>query len=278
MYKKKNEVKIKKNNSWRTMIIVIGIYIILSIIIPIIFKYCIFENPELSNLTNSEWAGFLGSYAGGILGGLGTLIAMWYTVKTSLNIQKENNDAMNIQLQSDIQRRDKESREKFANEIANHLGVYITDISKYYYANIELEKLEERKEHVAERLSEQEEEEHTFDIHFETMQSYVPMTSKNRVIPEKNRTERAYVDILHEERRIKEMAIRVKANEEYFIMQTLLKNIPTADNLCAELNEMQNRVRDENVELTEKWVEKEKDLLMWNYSEFRKTYIDKSEE
>ena len=89
-----------------------------------------------------------------------TLIAMWYTVKTSLNIQKENNDAMNIQLQSDIQRRDKESREKFANEIANHLGVYITDISKYYYANIELEKLEERKEHVAERLSEQEEEEH----------------------------------------------------------------------------------------------------------------------
>ena len=116
------------------MIIVIGIYIILSIIIPIIFKYCIFENPELSNLTNSEWAGFLGSYAGGILGGLGTLIAMWYTVKTSLNIQKENNDAMNIQLQSDIQRRDKESREKFANEIANHLGVYITDISKYYYA------------------------------------------------------------------------------------------------------------------------------------------------
>ena len=41
---------------------------------------------------------------------------------------------------------------------------------------------------------------------------------------------------------------------------------------------MQNRVRDENVELTEKWVEKEKDLLMWNYSEFRKTYIDKSEE
>ncbi|SCI89392.1 Uncharacterised protein [uncultured Clostridium sp.] len=260
------------------MIIVIGIYIILSIIIPIIFKYCIFENPELSNLTNSEWAGFLGSYAGGILGGLGTLIAMWYTVKTSLNIQKENNDAMNIQLQSDIQRRDKESREKFANEIANHLGVYITDISKYYYANIELEKLEERKEHVAERLSEQEEEEHTFDIHFEILQSYVPMTSKNRVIPEKNRTERAYVDILHEERRIKEMAIRVKANEEYFIMQTLLKNIPTADNLCAELNEMQNRVRDENVELTEKWVEKEKDLLMWNYSEFRKTYIDKSEE
>ena len=74
------------------------------------------------------------------------------------------------------------------------------------------------------------------------------------------------------------MAIRVKANEEYFIMQTLLKNIQTADNLCAELNEMQNRVRDENVELTEKWVEKEKDLLMWNYSEFRKTYIDKSEE
>ncbi|SCI00836.1 Uncharacterised protein [uncultured Clostridium sp.] len=260
------------------MIIVIGIYIILSIIIPIIFKYCIFENPELSNLTNSEWAGFLGSYAGGILGGLGTLIAMWYTVKTSLNIQKENNDAMNIQLQSDIQRRDKESREKFANEIANHLGVYITDISKYYYANIELERLEERKEHVAERLSEQEEEEHTFDIHFEILQSYAPMTSKNRVIPEKNRTERAYVDILHEERRIKEMAIRVKANEEYFIMQTLLKNIPTADNLCAELNEMQNRVRDENVELTEKWVEKEKDLLMWNYSEFRKTYIDKSEE
>lgn len=69
---------------------IIVIYIIASIAIPWIFKWLIFENPALSLLTNNEWAGFLGSYAGGILGGLGTLISVFFTIKSSFDMQREN--------------------------------------------------------------------------------------------------------------------------------------------------------------------------------------------
>lgn len=44
----------------------------------------------LSNLNNAEWASFLGSYVGGILGGLGTLIAVFITVKDSKESQLKN--------------------------------------------------------------------------------------------------------------------------------------------------------------------------------------------
>ncbi len=41
-------------------------------------------------MSNDGWAGFLGSYVGGVLGGLGTLIAMYVTMKHSIEIQAEN--------------------------------------------------------------------------------------------------------------------------------------------------------------------------------------------
>ena len=82
MLDKKKTIKMTK------MIIII--YTTVGIILPFIFKYVIFESTTFSNLSNNEWAGFLGSYVGGILGGLGTLISVFITVKDSRDMQIEN--------------------------------------------------------------------------------------------------------------------------------------------------------------------------------------------
>lgn len=42
--------------------------------------------------SNSEWAGFLGSYLGGIFGGAATLLAIYFTTKETRRIERENHD------------------------------------------------------------------------------------------------------------------------------------------------------------------------------------------
>lgn len=70
--------------------IIICTYVLIGVALPFVFKYMIFENNTFSKLNNAEWASFLGSYVGGILGGLGTLIAVFITVKDSKEAQLKN--------------------------------------------------------------------------------------------------------------------------------------------------------------------------------------------
>lgn len=190
------------NHSYRRIIIaIIAIYIIIAFILPFIFKFTIFDGSSVartggnsavvennresttkadvdhttitvpSPLTNNEWAGFLGSYVGGILGGLGTLIAVYITVKSSQDIQekdkKDADDRLATQnrahqkefaehrkeIEDEIKRRNKErqedyeesrrsERKAFVNDVAKELGVYITHISNYEYSGRESFRLE----------------------------------------------------------------------------------------------------------------------------------------
>ena len=125
---------------------IIIIYTTVGVILPFIFKYVIFESTTFSNLSNSEWAGFLGSYVGGILGGLGTLISVFVTVKDSRDMQIENKKDTDKKILDDKAEREKERKEdkileaqrerrQFADDVAVYVGKYITHISKYFYAS-----------------------------------------------------------------------------------------------------------------------------------------------
>lgn len=138
MLDKKKTIKMTK------MIIII--YTTVGVILPFIFKYVIFESTTFSNLSNSEWAGFLGSYVGGILGGLGTLISVFVTVKDSRDMQIENKKDTDKKILDDKAEREKERKEdkileaqrerrQFADDVAVYVGKYITHISKYFYAS-----------------------------------------------------------------------------------------------------------------------------------------------
>lgn len=74
-------------------IIISSIFIILllSILVPIFLDKYIWSNNTPSALNNSDWSSFLGSFLGGIIGSIGTLIAVCVTTLDTRYIQKDNN-------------------------------------------------------------------------------------------------------------------------------------------------------------------------------------------
>lgn len=81
----------------------------------------VFGNQEPSSITNGEWSGFLGSFIGGIVSGIGTLLAVYITTRQTREIQ---NYSIN---QTEIER-----RKKFTDEIALLVSDYVTDSDIFY--------------------------------------------------------------------------------------------------------------------------------------------------
>lgn len=74
--------------------IVLGIlFVVLVFGIPLVMDKCIIGNNYKSNISNSDWVSFLGSYLGAILGGLFALIAIYitYNQNNKLHIENANN-------------------------------------------------------------------------------------------------------------------------------------------------------------------------------------------
>lgn len=72
----------------RFIFITIGL-IISCVILPLGIDRFVFGNSIESNLTNAEWAGFLGSYIGGIATILAVIITIWFTTKENEEKQKQ---------------------------------------------------------------------------------------------------------------------------------------------------------------------------------------------
>lgn len=254
--------KKSKSVNMKKVIWIIILYALISIVLPIIFNYFIFENSEISNLSNNEWAGFLGSYVGGILGGLGTLIAMWYTVRTSLEIQRENKYDTDFQMQEELKRRDEEyvrdkkdreiirlteqanaekrDREVFANSVASHLGVYISQISKYHFAGLEAESLQNAVIDAKKRLEETSKRIKESDTSLSPLALFTGYESQNHPSYQEAKTEaeRNYNEALQNQKDNSVWGNRLKANEEYFIMNALLSDICEAQVFLTKLKEL----------------------------------------
>lgn len=78
-----------KNLSNKEKIIII-LFTPVCIIIPWIMDWSIFGNDVKSNLDNGQWSGFLGSYAGGIISGIATLLAVVISLNISRKVQTDS--------------------------------------------------------------------------------------------------------------------------------------------------------------------------------------------
>ena len=74
---------------YRIIIITIFIMILISIFIPIFLDIFIWGNKIPSNISNSDWSGFLGSFLGGILGSIGSLIGIYITIFETRSAQQK---------------------------------------------------------------------------------------------------------------------------------------------------------------------------------------------
>lgn len=107
-----NNNEISKNDISHNLpkiLIVISVCTLLTPFILYLLFLCLRLFPAAPELGNSEWLGFIGSYVGGCIGGIATLLAVYYTIKQSTEANKisfqQNNDVnmKNIQRQIDFE-------------------------------------------------------------------------------------------------------------------------------------------------------------------------------
>lgn len=98
-------IKIKnilKKIGWGLLVLFV---LIMILVIPIGLGWLIPIKNKIPNFSDSnDWIGFFGSYVGSILGGLCTLVVMYFTRKDTRDIQKEN-----LKMQNKIINQEKEN-------------------------------------------------------------------------------------------------------------------------------------------------------------------------
>lgn len=270
--------------------IIIGIYVLIGVALPFIFKYVIFESNQFSNLNNAEWAGFLGSYVGGVLGGLGTLIAVFITVKDSKEAQIKNEQDASKRIEEDRKERNRERDEdklqeimkeknRFAISIAEYIGKYITHISKYYYANLYAEGSQEEYLCARKKLIETETE---IDKIYEKIngvdsssEEFIQLElKKNQLLDKKQKLQREYEEKKYNDQKNREEGNRTVANECFFTLKTMLHGIREADVMKNKLSEIHNGSANTDVKSFEqKWLSNNIDELMKIYDAFKEDYL-----
>ncbi len=270
--------------------IIIGIYVLIGVALPFIFKYVIFESNQFSNLNNAEWAGFLGSYVGGVLGGLGTLIAVFITVKDSKEAQIKNEQDASKRIEEDRKERNRERDEdkfqeimkeknRFAICIAEYIGKYITHISKYYYANLydeitHKEYLDAREKLIA---VETEIDRIYAKINDEDSDSekFIQLgLKKDHLLNKKQKLQREYEEKRYDDQKNREEGDRTVANECFFTLKTMLHGIHEADIMKSKLNEIHNgfaKARRESYD--QRQLVNNIDELMKIYDTFKDDYL-----
>lgn len=266
----------------------IAIYMIVIVCFPVILKYVM---PTQMGSINNEWIGFLGSYSGGVLGGIGTLIAVYITVKNSLELQNESKRDSDERLQKEVERRNKEiadekretlirERQRFANEIADQIGIYITHINNYYFASVRAERL---KAQLTKAKAELEGAEKAVNEANEIMKLaaskasesiIVADTNKDKAIREEERKTRKYKEAYQEYHENAAYGKRTKANEIYFSLKTKLNDISQAKELVHILESVHSRSGCMQMEdKVGKWLEEENNHLMEEFSYFKRRYV-----
>ena len=280
----------KKNNVGRIVFIIIIVYCLLGFILPMVCKHIIFGSESFSNLTDNEWISFIGSYVSGILGGLGTLISVFITIKESRYIQAQNKEETDRAILENKKEREKELNEErilqlkkekreFSDDIAIYVGKYITHISKYYYATISYEVVEEDYEREKKKLEEVEGKIANLNTMIDSTKSdsddFIKLQNKKiKLDNERNSIQRGYNEKLNDKEKNKEEGNRLEANECYFILKTKLYNISEAYDFLKQLDvlhtDMFKNLSVESVQ--KKWLETNSNLLIEKYHKFKNEY------
>ena len=292
-----------KNDYGKYALRVAVAYGIIGMALPFVFKYAIFENPALSNLTNGEWASFLGSYVGGIFGGIGTLIAVYITVKSSQQIQlvnKKDTDQRifdeSIRHQKEVEdecsrreeerkvemaERQKSERTQFTNDVADKIGLYITHISKFHYASLLSNRLNENLQAARKKLLQAENDlmqigNKSVYIDADNTDELVKVSEEKGLAEVKlEQARRVYREAENEYNSNQDFGNRLSANEAFFSIKTKLNDLEEAKSLLDELEEVHRGAGFAHSE--EKtwgsWMDEESKKIIAEFGVFKDKYI-----
>lgn len=295
----------KFNSKLRNPVIIIVAYVATGMIIPVILKYTVFENPAESLLSNDGWASFLGGYVGGVLGGLGTLTAMYFTIKQSFDIQAENKKDTDEKIANESYRRhkeyirdkadrdaerkeewdnhQKEIRRQLADNIAELVGKYITEISKYHYSSMWAESLDNEFRELKEKYRKADSE---YQVKLKKISEYEGdresdeyrklCDERDKLAIKHKSCYRKYDEKRQEVENNRKYGDRLSANQAFFTMRTKLNGITQAEEFLALLKTTHHESGLGNNDVSnEAWPQYVSEKLMDEYQIFRETYINK---
>ncbi len=233
------EVTHNDENWGMKIFLIIIAFAIVSFIVPIALEYFVFRNNIYSALSNGEWGSFLGSFLGGIIGGVGTLTAVFITTKETRKIQRETANSLEV----DRKARRMGEKKEFVNQIVKLIGEYIADISAYFYANRLLERLENDKSKLIQKIN---------CVDTNLMEAHSDMESNaenatfilsNSCTIEKLNVKKARL-IMDKEDKDREIENtrkdRLIANKCLFTIKIMLKDINCASELITQLDTVHN--------------------------------------
>lgn len=246
----------------------IAIFIIIivdfSIIFPLILEYCVFRNTIYSVLSNGEWSGFLGSFVGGIVSGLGTLVAVYFTTSETREIQKKSEKQNNI----------KECKD-FTYNLSKVISDYMADISAYYYSNLKLQEINTNKSMLECQI-----------MGYQSIIKSETQSIANEVYPTpelKNaaslRIEDAKQDIENAKYKIAEVDTeignisrqRLVATRCYYFLEINLRSITLASKLLKQLEYVQ---RESSTIYAPHWIDDQLELIMSLSRQFSEDYLN----
>ena len=265
----------KKSNPLKAIGIIVAILLILLAGIPLILEHFVFRNSVYSVLTNGEWASFLGSYIGGVVGGAGTLIALWVTPNETRKIQEENLN----QLNADRSLNDRKERKQFADIIAQDISIYIANINNYFYASRHSERLDNDRRNADIRLNDirnkikyQYGEQEKINIETDTNEyARIELEIEKLKVSEAEASQK----LQHIEDEIdKNRVDRTIANERLNILKIRLQGIPEAAELIAKLEYIHKYSSGLGTEFD--FMDKETSQLLAITSDFTYKYINRN--
>lgn len=261
------------------VVMIIVIYIMVGILLPFLFKSIFLD------LEKKDWAGFLGSYVGGILGGLGTLISVCITVKEGRDMQIENKKDTDQKIledkkereaerKEDQRLREQEKRRQFAEDIAPYVGKYITYISKYYYGCVMAEGIDKDLRWIKRELERNEGEILSLNKDIKSTeiafgQRGQLMSQLEELLARKEKMEKRYNEKLKERERNSIECNRIEANECYFILKTKLFNITEANDMLHQMDVLHKEMFNHLESMSDDWLGENSKLFMEKYHKFK---------
>lgn len=218
---------------------------ILAIVLATITLICLFPLAlELlftrggfsSALTQGEWAGFLGSYVGGALGGVGTLLAVYITTRETRKVQQETA----AQTRQRQEKEEKLERKRFSDALASDIAAYIAAISNFFYDNRTFARLEQEREPLVRELRRLQQELRTHSP--EPRQGEAEIGVAESVLASQRLSQQRDELVFRIQQLEKDMdphrTNRALAVQYYFLLQMKLKGIPAGQALLSQLDQV----------------------------------------
>jgi hypothetical protein len=261
-----------KENSLKMLLYVIICIIVFAIVVPVLYQLCIVGNNVYSSWDDTVWGGFLGSLWGGSIGGIGTLIAVYFTTNETRKIQKDSMNERYI----DKQEKERRDRKSYTDGIIEYVAKYVTNINKEFVDSRAVWALNGEISNFDKRIDEKQKIIKALNLEMGNYElDPAELIKKDSILKNTilDKEDLENIKSYFEKERQKKLINRTMSNECYFILSMKLKDVTNSDDLINQLDYINDNIFGRNDQKKE-WIKNETTKLMNIATVFVDKYIN----